>query len=232
MKIYHSYTGQGTHSQQHMQLSVGLKNKINILILAHLVTFALYNILGWIGSLNLPFGEETIDHFIKYMLALSSRAQDLHISWSTGIVTYQFIHFNIGEVILSLSMLWLFGHILQNRIGQSKVVILYFIFVTISAVIFNISHVIFPIYSGPSEIMDGAFGGVLGIMTTTVFLYGKSRIEISKGRHLQLWHVYVAAVLLSFLWVYKNNMAHILVYICNMYVGARYASVLKEKKAA
>jgi membrane associated rhomboid family serine protease len=228
MKIYYDCIGKYSSAKKYFELPAFLKDKLNLLIVIHLLTFAVYIIVKLDGWLDQPVNGETVKEFIRHFFALSSRAQDFLSQWSISIFTYQFIHLNWGELLLSISMLWLFGHILQNKLAQSRIILYYFILVTISAIVFNLSHLIFPIYSGPGGRMEGAFGGVLGIMTTTVFFYGKIKFHIFRNLYLQLWQIYALAILLSLEVVYKNNIAYILVYICSIYIGIRYAIALSE----
>ncbi|GEP98260.1 rhomboid family intramembrane serine protease [Chitinophaga cymbidii] len=231
MKVKHSYTGELQASDTLFHFSVSLKDKLNLLILAHLILYFTYLVLGWVGTLEAPFGEGKVDDIFRHFLALSANANDALSNWSASLFTYQFMHFNFAELLISMSALWFFGHILKSRVGVTKVVVLYFIFAVISAVIFNIAHIIFPVFAGPGEIMDGAFGGVLGVMTIATSLYSKVRFRLNDRIQPALWQIYAVVVLLSLFLVCKNNIAYILVYAAGIYLGARYASGLKGNTA-
>ncbi len=227
MKIYAKAIEQNPRAQPSFEMPIELKTGINLLIILHLLLFILYSISGWTGLLQQPWADGTVDDFIRYYLAASSLPDGFQSHWLSSIFTYQFVHFSKGELLLSISMLWLFGHILQSKLGQIKTLMLYFMFVILSAIVFNLSHLIFPIFSGPGGIMEGAFGGTLGIMTITVFLYGKYRLHLSKNIHFPLWKIYVAALLLSFIFVYKHNIAYILVYVSSIYIATQYAEKIE-----
>ncbi len=211
------------------RVSISLRSRINFLILAHLLLFVLYLAGSQSGLPDQSWLNSTLDDFIKYRLTVSSNLEDIAAQWGVGIFTYQFIHFSGGELLLSVSMLWLFGHILQSKIGTWRVILLYFGFSLLSALLFYASHLVFPIFSGPNTIMYGAFGGVLGVMSTTVFLYGKHRLQLNRRLSPALWQIFAAGLLLSFVLVYENNMAYIIVYIGSIYAGCRYAQHVKAK---
>ncbi|WP_119081073.1 rhomboid family intramembrane serine protease [Chitinophaga alhagiae] len=230
MKAKYAYTRELQASGTSFQFSFALKDQLNLLIIAHLLLYAAYLALGWAGTLDAPLGEGKVDDLFRHFLPLSAHADDVVSNWSASLVTYQFIHSNFAELLISMTMLWFFGHILKSRVGAVKVVMLYFIFAVISALTFNIAHIIFPIFAGPGEIMDGAFGGVLGVMTVATSLYGKTRFRLSNRIQPTLWQIYAGVVLLSLFLVCKNNISDVMVYAVTIYLGARWASVLKRSQ--
>lgn len=233
MRVFYDLIGTSASPKtgRYFELPVIPKDKINVLVFIHVLAFGVYMAL-WYGGLFPQFmDQDTLHYYTRDILAVSSRAQDLIFSWTTSLFTYQFIHRNAGELVLSVMMLWLFGHILQKKIGQLRVVAFYFILVILSAIVFNVSHLIFPIFSGPGGIMEGAFGGVLGVMTTAVYFYGRARLRVGKKLRFSVWQIYFAAILLSLVCVYKNNIAYILVYISSVWIGFRYARYIDEKKS-
>jgi membrane associated rhomboid family serine protease len=231
MRVFYDLIGTRTSPRggRYFELPVIPKDKINVLVFIHLLAFGLYMAMWYGGLFPEVMDQDTLHYYTRDILAVSSRAQDLIFSWTTGLFTYQFIHRNAGELVLSVMMLWLFGHILQKKIGQLRVVAFYFILVILSAIVFNLSHLLFPIFSGPGGIMEGAFGGVLGVMTTAVYFYGRARLRLGKKLRFSVWQIYFAALLLSLVCVYKNNIAYILVYLSSIWIGFRYARYLAGK---
>ena len=230
MKFFHCVApSPGSRPSVKVKVPAGWKSRINQLIAFHFLVFLIYLVSGRTGLLESPLAGGTVSEFIRHSLDLSSRSQDLRAHWWSSIFTYQFVHFRAGELILSMSMLWLFGHILAGTLGMRRVIRLYFISVTVSAIVFILSHLIFPVFSGPNGVMEGAFGGVLGLMTVTVFLYGRHRLHIGHKLQVPLRTVYLAALFLSLILVYKHNIAYILVYVSAIYAGFRYAEIIKSE---
>lgn len=230
MKTYNSNITQqkSTRTEKFFELPTGLSTNINLLIVIHLLFFALYLFSGWKGSSGQYWSDGTLNDFVNYDLTAVYSFQNIKWQWFTSIFTYQFVHFNTGEFLLSISMLWLFGNILRNKIGSRRTILLYFAFVVLSAIVYNLSHWIFPVFSGHKGIMDGAFGSVLGIMTTTVFFYGKYRLRISRNITVVLWQIYVVAILLSLVFVCKQNIAYIIVYASSIFMGIKGAEFIKD----
>lgn len=221
MKIYLNRIGYSDKAQN-FELPVSIKNPINILISIHILFFILYCILDYTGLLQYllddPFES---GQFIPSTFALSF----YNSGWQYGLLsvfTYQFVHSSVGELLLSTMVLWIFGHILSKQIGANKVVMLYVICVLLSAIVFFLSHVVFTVFSGKS-IIEGAFFGVLGVMTTTLVMYKSYQVRVGSNLFIPLWQVVAAVILLSLLFVYKNNMAYILVYGCSIYTGYHFA---------
>ncbi|HRE52365.1 MAG TPA: rhomboid family intramembrane serine protease [Flavitalea sp.] len=212
------------------EFSIGLKSRLNLLILLHTLFFAAYYIIDSNGMLASPLAGGTVGDHLRNTLAVSSRPQAWPFNWTTSVFTYQFVHLDAGELLLSVAMLWLFGHLLKKRAGEKKVVLFYFILSIMSALVFNFSHLVFPIFSGPGGFMEGAFGGALGVMTAGVMLCGNRQFRIGKHIRVNLWQVYFVALLISFMTVYKNNMAYVLVYAFNIYMGIKYARILENRE--
>jgi len=233
MKIYNSNIARQSKSakpENFFELPTGSSTNINLLIVVHLLFFALYLFSRWNGLLSQYWSDGTFNDFVNYDLTSAYTIHNIKWQWFTSIFTYQFVHFKVGEFFLSISMLWLFGNILKNKIGSLKTLLLYFAFVTLSAMVFNISHWVFPVFSGSRGIMDGAFGGVLGIMTITVFFYGKHQLHVWGNMNFVLWKIYIIAILLSLIFVYKHNIAYIIVYVSSIYMGIKCAELIKKSE--
>lgn len=228
MRIYYDAVSSRGPLRQSFRLPLGPQDNINLLILIHLLAFGLFIAFGGTSVIGHGFANEGLHDRARDFLALSARVQDIPHHWLMSLFTYQFIHFRLGEVLLSVSMLWIFGHILTRRIGQYRVIVYYFALVVLSAIVFNIAHILFPVFADPSGILDGAFGGVLGIMTTAVVLYGRLRFSFGGSIRFQLWQLYAAAVLLSLIVVCKDNMAYLLVYAFGIYAGVAYGRRLQR----
>ena len=209
-------------------LPTGLRNHINLLVLIHFLFFAWYLLYGLNGLSGQYLADGTLNYFVNYDVTAAYNLQEFKWQSFTSIFTYQFVHLSVGESLLSMSMLWLFGNLLRLKIGSLKTVLLYFSFVALSAIVYNVSHWVFPIFSGPKGLLDGAFSGVLGIMTTTVFFYGKYQLHIHENITVALWKVYVAAILISLIFVYEHNIAYIIVYVSGIYLGIKSGEFIQK----
>lgn len=159
--------------------------------------------------------------------ALSSNLGGLTSQW-WSIFTYQFVHTGADELILSMGALWLFGSVLQRRIGGRRVIKLYFASAIISSSVFILAHLIFPTFAGRNHLMEGAFISVLAIMTTAVTVSGSKPIQLFGGLYVSLWHLYVLVLAISFISIYQHNIACILTYASSIFIGVKYAERIRD----
>jgi membrane associated rhomboid family serine protease len=227
MKHYSLKITDGKRSRS-VAIPAGLKSEINLLVFVHLLFFLLYAVIDRTGLFEQSLADGTVSDFIGTRLALSHRIEDMQSYWWAGIFTYQFVHSDFLELILSVGLLWLFGHILKTKIGERKVILLYVTCVTFAAIAFFLSHFVFRIFSADTGIMEGAFCGTLGIMTACVIYSGTSQLHLYGGKSVALWKVFVFGTAFYLISFYQHNMAYILMLICSSYTGYRYAFTRPE----
>jgi len=221
MKIYLSETGR-PETEQTLYIP-GWKSEINVLILVHFAFFVIYALTRWLGWLDIPLNDGTIGDFVNYFFALPGDAKTTHAGWLSGILIHQFVHVSLFEFVISMSALWFFGHILKTLIGERKVIILYLATIVISAVAFILSHYVFKIFSGHGTIMEGAFAGALGVMTTTVAFFKSHQIRVFGRIFFQLWQIYAVVLLISLTLLFKPSIAYAIVYLSSIWIGGQYA---------
>jgi|GEM_PF-1350389 len=190
-----------------------LKFGIQLLILLHFTVFILPLLI-------------TTQDMSRYVL--SSNLEGVTSHW-WSVVTHQFVHTGIDELILSMGALWMFGSILQKRIGGRRVLKLYFISAIISSAVFILAHLIFPTFAGRNHLMEGAFISVLAIMTATVAICGSKHIRIVGSLSVSLWQLYLAVVAISFISIYQHNIACVLTYSSSIFIGIKYADRIRNK---
>lgn len=182
---------------------------------------------GWLSS---EFSGSTVNELINNSLALSSEKEALTERWTSALFTYPFIHFELGEFVLSMLMLWIFGHILSQRVGVGRVLFLYALFTILAGIAFNVSHIIFPVFSGLGGTMEGAFAPVLGIMSATAVLMNKRRLYIGSVASISLLQLYAFCLLIGLFVACKNNIAYVMAYLICIYAGLLFAIILHFKE--
>ncbi|HEY8402830.1 MAG TPA: rhomboid family intramembrane serine protease [Cytophagaceae bacterium] len=231
MKLYLNKNGKYDDSKYYVNAPFNLSSEINRLILAHLILYIIYLLIKYLVFTGYTISGQSIAYLVEHSLSLSSKPEVLPkaVSW-ISLFSFQFIHFNAGELLLSMFLFWLFGHILSMELGERKVILLYFIFTILSGVVFLLSHQLFQILSGPRGIMEGAITGVLAIMTITVTLNSSHHLYIGKDQRISLWHVYLCACLLAFMLVYKHNISFIITYLFSIFGGLHYGNMILNGK--
>lgn len=161
--------------------------------------------------------------------ALSSDLQGVTSHW-WSIVTYQFVHTGIDEMILSMAALWVFGSVLQKRIGGRRILKLYFVSAVISSAVFLLAHLIFPTFAGRNHLMEGAFISVLAIMTATVVTCRSKSFRVIGSFSITLWQLYLVILAISFISIYQHNIACVLTYSSSIIIGIQYAEKISSNK--
>lgn len=226
MKIHISPIN-STEPAKRVQIPVRWNSEVNILIYIHLFFLLCY----LIASHTALIGDELyLPEFIRHSIALPGASKE-STHWFGNLFTYQFVHSSLVEFILSMSILWFFGHLLAAILGQRRVILLYLVSVVLSALAFLGSHIIFAIFSGNGMIMDGAFPGTLSIMTAAVAFMRDYRLQISKTFAPSFLTIYCIILAISLPFIFKPSMAYIFIYISGIIIGFRYAISSRMKVA-
>lgn len=209
-----------------VDVSVRWDSEINLLIYTHALFFLAYHVISMIGVM--PVGEETFTDFVQRSIALPGPAR-LSVYWLFNVFTYQFVHISLFEFAFSMGVLWFFGHLLSGLIGQRQVIVVYLISVTIAAIAFLGSHIVFRIFSGYGTILEGAFAGAFGVMAATVVFLRPYNLRMASNFRVSFLSLTVIILLISLIVIFKYSMAYVFVYAASIYVGARYASAYRIK---
>lgn len=229
MKVY---IGNIDHedSEKAVHIPVRWNSEVNLLIYLHGILFLTWLAADLTGILSEPFNEGTLADFVKWSVALPGPSR-LSANWIGNLFTYQFVHFNLAEFVLSMSILWFFGHILASFIGERRVVMLYLITTIVAAVAFLFSHMIFPVFSGDT-IMEGAFAGALAVMTAVVVFLRSYTLRLFQKFSLSFPMIYILILIVSVPVIFKSSMAYVFLYAASICSGVKYAWGTRMKKVA
>lgn len=205
-------------------------NGINLMIMAHILIFVVYTAATSTGLFEVQVGELTIGDYVQRYLTLTGGEDQTLAGWVSGIAAYQFIHINPWELLVSMSTLWFFGHMLRSRLDEQKVLSLYLVTILVAAIAFVLSYYVFQVFTGRSTVMAGAFSGALGVATAATFLNRTHSIRVGR-RMIPLWRIYVWGVLLPTALILKPSIAYVIVYIISIWVGGRYGQLMSNKLA-
>ena len=208
MKLYLSTIG---HPEREETLNINMhwRNPVNLLVLLHAGFFLLCTIAKLVGFTD----------SLRY--ALSLPGDDVRVQMVAGLFTHPFVHFSAVEFLISMGALWLFGHILQSALPALKVMTLYWILTLLSAAAFLLSHFVFEIFSGRGALLEGAFPGVLGIVTVTMVLFRSHQLRF-RNKFIPLWHIYVVVLIASFTTLLKPSFAYAMAYGASIWMGGQY----------
>lgn len=221
MKLYLSEIG-SPETEQTVVVQ-GWRGAINTLVFIHIGFFLLFTIARMMDWMSAPWQEETLSEFVNHFLAISGNAPYSYFGWLSGILIHQFVHTDPLEFMFSVSMFWFFGHLLKARIGERNVIVLYLTTITLSGVVFIISHLVFRVFSGHGTVMDGSFAGAIAVMTSAVVLLRPYQIRLFGRMFVPLWQVYVIILPSSIALLFKPSIAFVIVYVFSIWFGLQYA---------
>jgi membrane associated rhomboid family serine protease len=161
----------GTFNQQ--------KNVVPKLILANIIVFVLLN-----GSkLSLTFLLSRLFGFEAYRV-LNFFSLPIHIEelvWKPWtLFTYGFLHDGFWHIFFNMIFLYVFGNILQEYLGNKKILTLFFAGIIISALGETIAYQVlrFTINSYPDGHTIGASGAVMAVMAATATLLPDYKLRV------------------------------------------------------
>jgi membrane associated rhomboid family serine protease len=99
------------------------------------------------------------------------------------LITYQFLHANLGHLAFNMIALWFFGRAIEQTLGARKFLLFYFC-CGIAAALFSSLLGALGILDGPSPEawkiipMIGASGSIYGLVAASAVLYPYARIQL------------------------------------------------------
>lgn len=158
-------------------------NILNQIIVINVAVFAIVNIVLY-GILTLA-GQEGLYEEIYAYLSLSSGPDELLFK-PLSPVTYMFVHADFFHILFNMLMLFWFGRIITEYLGQNKVLGLYVLGGLAGGALYMVLYTVVPYYANPS-ILVGASAGVLAVVVGAatfqpnfvvhLFLLGAVRIK-------------------------------------------------------
>ncbi len=119
-----------------------------------------------------------------------------HRPWT--ILTYMFVHDGLMRVLANLLWLWAFGFIMQDLMGNRKIIPLFVYGGFIGGIFFILTHNIFYKHQIPLNMLEGASPGLLAIATASTMLSPGYRIFPMLNGGIRLWILTVIFVIIDF----------------------------------
>lgn len=172
------------------------------LIFILISTFALVQILGFIDWIS---GTRT-ESFIVENFSLHANLHYL-IRHPWGIITYAFLHDGFRHIFWNLTVLYLFGNILEDLLGKPKVLPLFFYGIVFGGLLYVFSYNIFPLLKpeAPFAINLGCSAGVMAIMIAATTLSPSYNIGIFLIGPVRIIWIAGILVFLDFVDMPKGN---------------------------
>lgn len=145
------------------------------------------------------------------------------------IVTHMFLHVDFGHLFFNMLVLFFFGRELENRIGNSRFLEVYFISGVVAAIGYSLTA------SNPYSSVVGASGAILGVFATLTVLAPDLRVYVYFVP-MQIKYALLLFALLDFALMGSNDMvahtAHLSGILVGLFMGFRIKRTMRIYNSA
>lgn len=145
------------------------------------------------------------------------------------IVTHMFLHVDFGHLFFNMLVLFFFGRELENRIGNSRFLGVYFVSGIVAAIGYSLT------VSNPYSSVVGASGAILGVFATLTVLAPDLRVYVY-FIPMQIKYALLLFALLDFALIGSNDMvahtAHLSGILVGLFIGFRIKRNMRKYNSA
>ena len=149
---------------------------VHWLILLNVVIF----ILGFFFQVDIPRNIYPPVHLdLIQLYGAYSEYTCFHEGELWRLLTYQFLHANLGHIMFNMIALWFFGPVVEERFGHGRF-LLYYLFCGVAAALFSslLGYMGFFDPEWRFIPMVGASGSIYGIMAACAVLFPHARVQL------------------------------------------------------
>ncbi|MFY7963344.1 MAG: rhomboid family intramembrane serine protease [Chitinophagaceae bacterium] len=210
----------------------------NALVILFAINAFLFVILNFLKIVFLLDGlgeaaEQVFQKKILYWFTLSAKPSELlYKPWT--LLTYMFSNYSIWGFVSNMLWLWAFGYVLQDLVGNKKLIPIYLFGGFFGGVFYVITTALFPsiqqsIYSG--FLYEGSGAAVLAVAVATTILSPNYRIYQHIGSGFSLWilGLFFLAIDIASI-AYSGNTAMLISHLTAGIIGFVYVKQLQAGK--
>ena len=215
------------------RLSIGQDgNTLTMLIAINLVVFVILSFIKVIYYFS--FGEPGVVAFqqdIMVWVALPAQL-DVFITKPWTLLTHMFVHDRVWHIIANMLWLWAFGYILQDLMGNRKLVPIYIYGALAGAAAYIAAYNLLPALqkeiAGSTAI--GASAGVMAIAIGTTVLAPGYRIFPFLNGGIPLWVITMIFVIIDLATIPYNNPGGHIAHLAGAGMGLLFMYMLRRGK--
>lgn len=167
---------------------------------------------------------------VLYWFSISPQAHHLVVkSWT--LITYMFSHYSVIGFISNMLWLWAFGYILQDLVGNKKLIPVYLYGGFASAVFFIFSASYIPAVAHTIHkyfLYEGGNAAIIAVAVATTKLSPRYRIFQHIGEGFPLWILTTIFLLTDIVFLYNTNLAVVISHIAAALMGYIYIVQLQN----
>jgi len=180
-------------------------------------------VIYWItGLTELDFRINVFNHFILFP------NEPITIKQPWTLLTYPFVHDDVMRALGNILWLWAFGFILQDLMGNRKIIPLFLYGGLIGGIFFLLSYNLF--FKGDLGVDNllGAAPGVMAIAIATTLMAPKYRIFPMLNGGFPLWVLTIAFVLIDFASIPFENTPAQIAHLAGGLIGFLFVYLLRR----
>lgn len=214
------------------RLTLGQDGNMLVLLIAIVATvFCLFKFLElgfFLSGMSRPEAQGYFDSIFN-VFRLPADLGDLATRpWS--LITYMFIHQGVWHFIGNMIWIWVFGYILQDLTGNSKIIPLFLYGGVAGGVLFVLSYNVFPGLrpSSFAATLEGASAGAMAIAIATTILAPKYRFFPMINGGIPLWVITVVYLIIDISGIPGSNGGGHISHIGGAIMGFVFISQLQK----
>ena len=201
-----------------------------------LIRIILINIIAFVVVRLIPvpfwltgFNYEAIRHAIDSWLVLPSSLQEFIIKpWT--LITYFFMHAGFFHILFNMLFLYWFGRIINEFLGNEKVVNLYVLGGLAGGIFFMLIYNILPIFSKAvdSSVLIGASAGVFAVVVGAATFMPDYAISLILIGPVRIKYIALIYVVLSIIQMPQGNAGGELAHLAGAAIGFIFIKQLRK----
>lgn len=141
------------------------------------------------------------------------------------LLTSMFLHGSLGHIMINMYILFIFGMLLEQRIGVQRFAVIYFVSGIVAGIL---SAILYPLLLGEHLRALGASGAVMGILGVIIILMPNLRVLFFFFIPMPLWIAAIIFAAIDILGIfYPSGIANI-AHLAGMGTGLLYGRHLKQ----
>lgn len=166
-------------------------NMITRLLIINVGVFLFFRFL-WLGMWMTGFNPDNIDTILEWFMVSSSGFELITRPWT--IITNMFLHFSLGHLFWNMLYLYWFGRILQELVGNGKVLAIYVLSGLAGVVAFILSA---NLMQGVGSYALGASGAIMGLVLAAATIAPHFQIHLIFIGGVKLMYIALIVVVLD-----------------------------------
>jgi membrane associated rhomboid family serine protease len=205
-------------------------NTLVMLIVILAVIFCVFKFIHVSYLLSGSSEEAYLTGIFNWFCLPSAPSRIITQPWT--IITYMFIHHGVWHFIGNILWLWAFGYILQDLMGNSKLIPLFIYGGLAGALLYVLSFNIFPLFAGVNEVstLHGASAGVMAVAIATTTLAPGYRIFPMIHGGIPLWVLTIIFVVIDFASIPEANGGGSIAHLGGALIGFIFMKQLQKGK--